>query len=92
MTSTTTYPIDCVYSSDELDTIDQYKEDFQDAVSEQECAWLKDGGPTDDEWNAYLTKLNDTCGMEDLQKAYQSAYDRYEKSLSGAAAGASASN
>lgn len=92
VTSTTTYPIDCVYSSDELDTIDQYKEDFQDAVSEQECAWLKDGGPTDDEWNAYLTKLNDTCGMEDLQKAYQSAYDRYEKSLSGAAAGASASN
>ena len=35
VTSTAVYPIDCVYTSDELSTIDQYKTDFENTVSEQ---------------------------------------------------------
>lgn len=74
---TTTYPISCVYTQDELDTIDRYKADFESAVSEQEGLWIKNGGPTDEEWEAYKTKLNDTCGMNQLLEVYQAAYDRY---------------
>lgn len=75
--SMTTYPIDCVFTSDELEVIDRYRADFESAVSEQEALWLKDGGPSDEEWDAYCQMLVGSCGMEELQKVYQAAYDRY---------------
>ena len=34
--SIVTYPVDYVYSEDELDVIDRYKADFESSVSEQE--------------------------------------------------------
>ncbi len=74
---TSFYPRDCVFSPDELDIIDRYKADFESAVSEQEGLWIKNGGPTDEEWAAYKNKLTDSCGMEELLKVYQEAYDRY---------------
>lgn len=73
---TTTYPIDCVYTPEELDTIDMYRSDFENAVAEQEALWLRDGAPTDDEWNAYVKNL-ERCGMNELLEVYQAAYDRY---------------
>ena len=75
--SMTTYPIDCVFTAEELEVIDRYRADFESAVSEQEALWLKDGGPTDEEWDAYCQMLVDSCGMEELLKVYQAAYDRY---------------
>ena len=75
--STVTYPVDCVYTEEELDTIDMYKTDFENTVAEQEGLWLKEGGPTDEEWDSYVAKLKETCGMEELQEVYQAAYDRY---------------
>lgn len=75
--STVTYPVDCVYTEEELDTIDMYKTDFENTVAEQEGLWLKEGGPTDEEWDAYVAKLKDTCGMDELLGVYQAAYDRY---------------
>lgn len=74
--SAVTYPIDCVFNADELETIDWYKTDFENAVAEQEGLWLRDGGLDDDSWAAYLSAL-ESCGMEDLRQAYQDAYDRY---------------
>ena len=62
---------------DELETIDRYKADFQDAVAEQEGLWIKNGGPTDDEWEAYKNMLSKNCGMDKLLEVYQAAYDRY---------------
>ncbi len=79
--STTCYPVDCVFTEDELDTIDMYKTDFENTVSEQEGLWLKDGGPTDAEWEAYLDTLTNSCGMEELLKVYQDAYDRYAEEM-----------
>lgn len=38
---------------------------------------LKEGGPTDEEWNAYVKQLTDKCGMNQLLECYQAAYDRY---------------
>lgn len=75
--STVTYPVDCVFTSDELETIDQYKTDFENTVSEKEGLWIKEGGPTDEEWESYISSLKENCGMEELLKVYQDAYDRY---------------
>lgn len=75
--STVTYPVDCVFTDEELDTIDMYKTDFENTVAEQEGLWLKEGGPTDAEWDSYVAKLKDTCGMDELLDVYQTAYDRY---------------
>ena len=72
-----TYPIDCVYTPDELETIDMYKTDFENTISENEGKWIKDGAPTDAEWEAYKATLTDSCGLEELREAYQAAYDRY---------------
>lgn len=73
---TTCYPVDCVYTQEELDTIDRYRVDFEGFVAEQEAAWLRDGGITDDTWNAYKENLN-SYGMQELLDVYQAAYDRY---------------
>lgn len=78
--SAVTYPVDCVYTEDELDTIDQYKADFENTVAEQEGLWLKEGGPSDSEWEGYVAKLKESCGMEELLEVYQAAYDRYKES------------
>lgn len=78
--STVTYPVDCVFTEEELDVIDQFKTDFENTVSEQEGLWLKEGGPTDEEWESYLTTLKESCGMDELLDAYQGAYDRYADS------------
>jgi putative aldouronate transport system substrate-binding protein len=75
--STVTYPVDCVFTEDELEIIDQYKADFESTVAEQEGLWLKEGGPSDDEWQSYLTTLTESCGMDQLKDVYQAAYDRY---------------
>ena len=80
---TAVYPVDCVYTKDELDTIDMYKPDFESTVSEQEGLWLKEGGPSDAEWESYLATLKESCGMDELLKVYQDAYDRYAAAESG---------
>ena len=71
------YPGDCVFTSDELETIDMYKADFETQVAEYEANWLKNGGPSDDEWEDYKKFLSKSCGMDELLEIYQAAYDRY---------------
>ncbi|MBQ9064344.1 MAG: extracellular solute-binding protein [Blautia sp.] len=71
------YPVDCVFTADELDTIDFYKTDFENTVAEYEGLWIKNGGPSDDEWEEYKDALIYNCGLEDLLQVYQDAYDRY---------------
>ena len=78
VSDTSTYPIDCVFTADELETIDTYKVDFENTVAEQEGLWIKNGGPTDAEWQAYKDTLVNSCGMNELLKVYQEAYDRYK--------------
>ena len=39
--------------------------------------WLRDGGPSDAEWEAYKQDLVDTYGMGEMLQIYQDAYDRY---------------
>ena len=70
------YPQDCVFTEDELDDIDFYRADFERAVAENEAKWIKEGGPSDEEWASYKSFL-DRCGMSTLLDIYQSVYDRY---------------
>lgn len=77
VSSTTAYPVDCVFTGEELDDIDWYKADFESSVAEQEGLWLKNGGPTDEEWEKYIENLRKKCGMDKLLNVYQEAYDRY---------------
>ena len=70
------YPQDCVFTETELDDIDFYRADFERAVAEYEAKWLKEGGPSDADWEAYKSFLN-RCGMSDLLNIYQTVYDRY---------------
>ena len=71
------YPNDVTFTNEELETIKRYKPDFTSQVSQYEGTWLKNGGPTDEEWNAYLKMLEDSCGMSKLLDVYQQAYNRY---------------
>ncbi len=71
------YPNDINFTSEELEVISRYKADFVSQVAEYEGTWLKNGGPTDEEWNAYLQMLEDSCGMSRLLEVYQQAYTRY---------------
>ena len=74
---TNTYPIDCVFTSDELDIIDLNKANFESAVSEQEGLWIRDGNITDEAWQSYIDHLTNKCGMNDLLQVYTEAYARY---------------
>ena len=65
------------FTDEELETIKRYKADFVSQVAEYEGTWLKNGGPTDAEWDVYLKMLEDNCGMSRLLDVYQSAYTRY---------------
>lgn len=71
------YPGDCIFTGEELETLDMYKADFETQVAEQEALWLKNGGPTDAEWDAYIDFLNNSCGMSQILEVYQNAYNRY---------------
>ena len=73
----TFYPVDCVFTQMELDDLDLYRADFESHVREQEALWLRDGGPSDAEWEAYKQDLVDTYGMGEMLQIYQDAYDRY---------------
>ena len=45
-------------------------------MAQKEATWLRDGGITDESWEAYKDDLN-SYGMNDLLEVYQAAYDRY---------------
>ncbi len=72
----TFYPQDCVFTETELDDLDFYRADFERAVAENEAKWLKEGGPSDEEWESYKAFL-ERCGMSTLLDIYQTVYDRY---------------
>ena len=80
---TAAYPNDVTFTEDELEIISRYRPDFVSQVSEKEGTWIKNGGPTDEEWNEYLTMLRDSCGMDKLLTVYQDAYTRYLEAQKG---------
>lgn len=71
------YPVDCTYTTNELEIMNKFRYKFELTVAEHEIKWLKEGGPTDEEWEAYIYLLKNSCGMEELKAVYQTSYNRY---------------
>ena len=67
------------YTLDETETINEYISDIQALTSEQTAKWLTEGG-IDEGWDSYVKQL-DSIGLQDVIKAWQDAYDRYEAAL-----------
>lgn len=65
------------FNLSEMNTINRYGTDIYSYVYQSTTGWLLNGGVTDSEWNAYVSKLNQ-MKLNDMIRAYQSAYDRYE--------------
>ena len=65
------------YTLEETETINEYISDIQALTSEQTAKWLTEGG-IDEQWDSYISNL-DGMGLPDVIKAWQDAYDRYEK-------------
>lgn len=71
---------DLTYTVSEKEIDAEYASDFDSYVQEMEALWIKNGGPTDAEWEAYLESLK-AWHMDELVQVRQDAYDRYlEKS------------
>jgi putative aldouronate transport system substrate-binding protein len=70
------YP-NVIFNLSEMNTINRYGTDIYSYVYQSTTGWLLNGGVTDSEWNAYVSKLNQ-MKLNDMIRAYQSAYDRYE--------------
>jgi len=67
------------YTLDETETINEYISDIQTLTSEQTAKWLTKGG-IDEEWDSYISQLN-SIGLQEVIKAWQAAYDRYEATI-----------
>ncbi|MDX9807027.1 MAG: hypothetical protein RBS87_00525, partial [Acholeplasma sp.] len=65
------------FNLSEMNTINRYGTDIYSYVYQSTTDWLLNGGVTDSEWNAYVSKLNQ-MKLNDMISAYQSAYNRYE--------------
>lgn len=67
------------FTLEETEIINEYMSDLQALTKEQTAKWLKDGG-INEEWDAYIKTL-DSIGLQEVVKAWQDAYDRYEASM-----------
>jgi putative aldouronate transport system substrate-binding protein len=67
------------YTLEETETINEYISDIQSLTSEQTARWLTEGG-IDEEWDSYISQL-DSIGLQEVIKAWQDAYDRYQAAL-----------
>ncbi|MDY0210652.1 MAG: hypothetical protein RBQ91_04510 [Acholeplasma sp.] len=65
------------FTLSEMNTINRYGTDIYSYVFQSTTGWLLEGGVSDSEWNTYVNKLNQ-MKLNDMVKAYQTAYDRYE--------------
>lgn len=71
-----TFPV-VRYTRDEYTKLGRYTADINTYVESQYAHWVVDGG-VDDEWDAYISVLNE-MGLEELLKLYDTAYSRYLK-------------
>ncbi len=71
------------YTEEEQDTLDNYSTEFNNYVDQARSQFVTgtEGMDVNDDavWNNYVNQVK-SLHYEDLQKAYQSAYDRFNKS------------
>ena len=65
------------FTLEELNTLSNYETNLNDYIRTNLISWLLKGGVSDAQWDAFQADLEGKCRINDLQKVYQDAYDRY---------------
>ncbi len=65
------------FTLEELNTLANYETNLNDYVRTNLISWLMKGGVTDDAWASFQSELTSKVKIEDIQKVYQDAYDRF---------------
>lgn len=65
------------FSLDELNVLGNYETNFNDYVRSKLINWLINGGVSDAEWDTFQDEIVSKCKLDEIQKVYQDAYDRY---------------
>ena len=76
--STEYYPT-VTFTEEEINTINDRLSDIKALTEERTAHWLTDGG-IEEEWDQYLTDL-ENMGLNEVVSAWQAAYDRYQEAL-----------
>lgn len=66
---------DVMYTVDEYEELPTLTTDIESYIKSTRAKWVTKGG-IDEEWDAYVKKLND-MGLQKLVKIYNDAYERY---------------
>lgn len=65
------------FTLEELNTLSNYETNLNDYIRTNLISWLLKGGVSDAQWDAFQSDLQGKCRINELQKVYQDAYDRY---------------
>ena len=65
------------FTLDELNTLSNYESSLNDYIRTNLIKWLMNGGVSDADWTAFENDLTGRTHLDEIQKVYQDAYDRY---------------
>ncbi len=65
------------FTLDELNVLGNYETNFNDYVRSKLISWLINGGVSDAEWSTFQKEIVSKCKLDEIQKVYQDAYDRF---------------
>lgn len=65
------------FTLDELNVLGNYETNFNDYVRSKLISWLINGGVSDAEWSTFQMEIVSKCKLDEIQKVYQDAYDRF---------------
>ena len=65
------------FTLQELNTLSSYESNLNDYIRTNLIKWLMGGGVSDADWATFTNDLNGRTHLNDIQKVYQDAYDRY---------------
>ena len=68
-----------LFSAEESNQITSLTTEIVSFTNEKYASWMMNGG-IEEEWDSYLTKLND-MGLQELLAVYQEGLDRYNAGL-----------
>ena len=68
------------FTLDELNTLSNYESSLNDYIRTNLIKWLMGGGVSDADWTAFENDLTGRTHLDEIQKVYQDAYDRYTAS------------
>ncbi len=65
------------FTLEELNTLGNYESNLNDYIRTNMIVWLMKGGVSDADWENFKKDLHGKVKIDEIQKVYQDAYDRY---------------